>query len=242
MSISYKLSAAACLAGMIAMASPAQATATFAQFLQAFPHARIFTYTNVTSGPITAELGTIAASDTVLVSNLGSLASPTTARISLVGTSTTLPTVGADITQLFSGTLTFTLLAPQLGMSGWSINALKVTFVDATLLAAPGASAPTLQANSGAGSSITYESDFADLSGASSEDFSLSFSGASAPLIISGSRLPDFRVSGTGTIAAVMDLPEPDSWCLMLGGFGAIGLALRSRRKAALYGRSGSFG
>lgn len=239
MRVFSRISAAAILGGMAAIGSPAQATATFAQFLQVIPHARIFTYTNVTSGPISAKLGTIAASNTVLVSNLGSLASPTLARINLVGTATALPTVSGDIRQLFSGTLTFTLLAPQVGMSGLSTNALDVTFVDAALLVAPAtASAPTLQASSGSGSAITYASDFADLSGTTSQDFSLSFSGASVPLFISGSRLPDFRVSGSGTIAAVLPLPEPASWGLMLGGFAAIGLALRRGRAGRRKSRS----
>jgi hypothetical protein len=227
-----KFVAAAAVAGMVVIASPAQATVTFAQFLQAIPNAPIFNYSNVNSGGFKAKLGTAPGSNTVLVSELGSLASPSLALVSLVGNSTALPTVGANIQQLFSGSLTFTLLAPQFGMSGWSTNALTVTFTDAVFYASAGGHAPTLDANSGSGSTITYMSDFADLSGATDQDFSLSFSGASSPLSIAASRLPDFHVSGSGTFAAAF-VPEPGSWSMMLGGFSLMGLLMRSRRKAA---------
>lgn len=231
MSKHYRIAAGGAALAMAATAAPAQATTTFAQFLQAVPNARIFVYTNVNSGGTKAKLSTIAASNTVLISDLGSLASPSVARINLVGTATALPTVGVDIGQLFSGTLTFTLLSPQLGLNGMSTKALKVTFANALLLAPPGGAAPTLQASSGSGSTISYESDFADLSGALTEDFALSFSGASTPLVMAGGRLPNFRVSGSGTFAAVLPVPEPASWALMMTGFGATGMALRRRRR-----------
>lgn len=222
------------VAATMLVASPASATTTFAQFLQAIPNARIFTYTNVNSVGTKATLGTVGGSNIVVVSDLGTLASPTLATISLVGTSSVLPTVGSSISQLFSGSMVFTLLAPQLGLSGWSTNALKVTFTNAALLAAPGGAAPTLQ--SSAGSTITYDSDFADLTGVTSEDFSLSFSGSSVPLSMIGSRLPNFRVSGSGTFAAVIPVPEPASWGLMLVGFGLAGATLRTaRRRSAAF-------
>jgi len=42
------------------------------------------------------------------------------------------------------------------------------------------------------------------------------------------------RLSGLVRIAHVDAVPEPASWALMLGGFGLVGGALRSRRKAAV--------
>lgn len=233
MGISGRISAATLFVAMMAAASPAQATDTFAQFAQLLPNARIFTYTNASSGGIVANLGTIGSTNTVLISDLGSLASPSIAKVNLVGSATVLPAIAANITQLFSGSLTFTLLVPQLGMSGPSTNALTVTFTNALLVAAPGGASPTLQADVASGSVITYWSDFADLSDTDSENFSLSFSGSSTPLTLALGRLPNFRVSGSGTFAAAL-VPEPASWGLMLVGFGAIGGALRSRRKVAL--------
>ena len=228
-----KFSVVACLTTIFSVSSPAHATDTFAQFVQLFPKARIFTYTN-TNGGIKAKLGTLSGSDAVLVSNLGSLVSPSVTVVNLTATATALPVVGADVTQLFSGSLTFTLLAPQLGLSGWSTNALTVTFTNAVLDAAIGGGAATLQANSGSGSTISYMSDFADLTGATDEDFALSFSGASTTLAIAGSRLPNFRISGTGTFAATLPTPEPASWSMMVGGFGLMGALMRSRRSMAV--------
>lgn len=212
------------------IASPAAATATFAQFVQALPSVRIFSYTNVTSGPVTANITTASNSNSVLVSALGSLASPTIAKVNLTATSNVLPSLaGPDITQLFSGTMTFTLLAPQIGLSGPSVNALTVTFVNASLTVGVGGSAPTLQANSLAGSSISYDSDFEDFSDATAQDFSLSFSGSSSVLNLLVNRLPNYRVSGSGTFAAEAPVPEPASWTLMILGFGAVGMTLRRR-------------
>ena len=201
-----KFSVVACLTTIFSVSSPAHATDTFAQFVQLFPKARIFTYTN-TNGGIKAKLGTLSGSDAVLVSNLGSLVSPSVTVVNLTATATALPVVGADVTQLFSGSLTFTLLAPQLGLSGWSTNALTVTFTNAVLDAAIGGGAATLQANSGSGSTT---------------------------LAIAGSRLPNFRISGTGTFAATLPTPEPASWSMMVGGFGLMGALMRSRRSMAV--------
>ncbi len=216
----------------VGMATPASATTTFAQFTQTLPGKRIFTYTNST-GTTKAKLGTVSGSNTVFVSDLGTLISPSIAKVSLVGTASALPTVGSNITQLFSGTMTFTLLVPQLGMSGPSTNALTVNFIDALFIASPGASAPTLQSSSSSGSVITYTSDFADLTTFTAADFALSFSGSSKVLNMAGLRLPNFQVSGTGTFAGESAVPEPASWALMLGGFGLMGAAMRSGRKAA---------
>ena len=41
-------------------------------------------------------------------------------------------------------------------------------------------------------------------------------------------------VTATSSAVAAAAVPEPASWALMLGGFGAIGGALRSRRKTAI--------
>ena len=231
MTTCFKLPAGVCLAGM-ALAAPAHATSTFAQFVQSFPHARIFTYSNVNSASLKAKLGTIGGSNIVLVSHLGSLASPTSAVVNLTATAAALPSASANIAQRFSGSITFTLLAPQIGLSGPSLNALKVTFDDAILLAAPGASAPTLQSDGL--STISYASDFADITGLTPEDFSLSFSGASSPLSMAGARLPNFYISGSGTFAVASALPEPANWSLMLVGFGLAGATLRRVRKQSV--------
>jgi hypothetical protein len=221
----------------VAMAAPAQAviTTTFAQFVQQSTSAKMFKYVNVNNATPTKATFTSSGNNTVLLSNIGSLASPSLAKVTFSATATALPTFGTlTTTQLFSGTLTFTLLSPQLGLSGPSVNALKVTFTDAALKAEPGTSAPTLQADTEAGATISYSSDFEDLSVFTSQNFSLSFSGASKALTPVAGRLPNFNASATGTFAGAAAVPEPASWAMMLCGFGAMGAVMRGRRKTAV--------
>jgi hypothetical protein len=219
------------------VAAPAQAvvTDTFAQFVQLSTTSKIFKYVNVLSGPNKATFSS-AGANTVFLSDIGTLASPSIATVGFSAVSTALPTVGpTTTTQLFSGSLTFTLLVPQVGLhSPIATNALTVSFTNAALKAEPGTSAPTLQADTDAGSTITYSSDFYDFSGFVAADFSLSFSGASKPLNLVGGRLPDFNASGSGTFAGAGAVPEPASWAMMFCGFGAMGTILRSRRKATV--------
>jgi len=229
----YSIALGLAAIGAALTASPARATDTFAQFAQVIPRARIFTYTNMSLPTVQAQIATAGSSNSVLVSNLGSLISPSTALVNLNATASALPFMsGGNIEQLFSGSITFTLLAPQMGMSGPSVNALTVNFTDAIFETPPGSSAPTLQADSSLGAVITYASDFLDLSGSNNENFALSFSGASSPLNLGPLRLPDFSFSGSGTFAAAVPVPEPASWSMMLAGFGLLGGALRGRRKA----------
>ncbi len=92
-----------------------------------------------------------------------------------------------------------------------------------------------------ANSSITFTSDFLDFTNVVSKDFSFSFSGSSptfnAPI---GSSGRNTAFSGSGTFASdpaplvVGSVPEPASWAMMVGGFGALGFALRGRKKPAV--------
>jgi hypothetical protein len=217
-----------------ALTAPASATTTLAQFIQTFSSSRIFSYTNVNSGPVKAKFNTTGATNVFLASNLGTLISPTFAKVSLTATATSLPTLsGSAVTQLFSGTLAVTLLAPQMGLSGPSVNALTVNFTNGILVGDLGSGASALRANEDLGSSIIYVSDFADLSETRDEDFSLSFSGASVPFTMVGSRLVNFRTSGSGTFAA--NVPEPTTWGMTIGGFALIGAAMRRRRAAVTF-------
>jgi hypothetical protein len=219
----------------VAIVAPASASTTFAQFAQISTPSTIFSYQNVTSGPTVATLTRVDGGGAYLFADLGALSFPAITTVDLNATATALPTIGTmTTTQLFSGTLSFTLNTAQLGLSGLSTNALTVTFTDAALKATNGTSAPTLQADVNAGSTIVYSSGFADLSGLTGQNFSLSFSGGTAALDAVGGRLPDFLASGSGTFAADGAVPEPASWAMMLGGFGMMGTVLRSRRKTTI--------
>ena len=212
---------------LLSFAAPANATSfTFAQFVQKVSAAKIFTYTNVVGGATLKSSG----NSTVLVSDLGTLVSPSEATLTMNATASALPVLaGGNITQLFSGSMVFTLLAPQLGLSGMSTSALTVNFTDAQLTSTPGSKAPTFSADESTGSTISYMSDFADLSALTEKNFSLSFSSATSKLLLNGSgKLPNFTMSGSGTFAGA--IPEPMSWALMTMGFGAAGFSLRASR------------
>ena len=59
-------------------------------------------------------------------------------------------------------------------------------------------------------------------------------SGASTALLFSGFQNPAWNGVDAVSVQASGAVPEPTSWALMLGGFGAIGGVLRSRRKLAV--------
>jgi len=240
----------AALAGatlLAASAVPAQAaTETFGQFLQKVPNARLFSYTNLDSGankkaeikgtdiPVYFLFGLdglpadlVPLQDAHLsvdfISNLGTTGGATS-RVQMFDTAT-------------SGSISFTRDAAAGEGDGARTNLLTVSFTKAELNASQNAGSFTFKSN--ADSVITFTSDFLDFTNVLSKDFAFSFSGASptfnAPLGTSG-RSTSF--SGSGTFASdpaplvVGGVPEPASWAMMLGGFGLLGLTLRTRKAA----------
>jgi len=250
-SYAYLASAAALLA---ASAVPAHAaTQTFGQFIQKTPNQRGFTYTNQDSGankkatiagagiPIYFQLGVnglpadlIGLQDAHVsvdfVSNLGTQSgSSAGSRVQLFDTAT-------------NGTITFTRDAAAAEGNGTRTNLLTVSFSNAELDASQGNGSFTFKSN--ANSVITFSSDFLDFSNVLDKDFSFSFSGASPSFSSTlGSSGRNTSFSGSGSFASdpaplvVGGVPEPASWAMMLGGFGLLGLSLRTRKA----GRSVTF-
>lgn len=229
-------------------ATPALADAnTFGQFLQRTPGARLFQYVNRDSGA--ARKAEIRTTGTASGNSLASIPvyyvmSGTGLPLDLVGTQnahltvdfiSSLGTTGVDParTQLFdtiiSGTISIVRDTAAAEGTGTRTNLLTVTFTNAQLDANNGAGAFTFK--SMANSVINYTSDFRDFTYLTDRDFSLSFSGASptfnAP---AGSSGRTSRFSGTGTFAAAA-MPEAATWSMMLIGFGAAGLTMRSTRR-----------
>jgi hypothetical protein len=226
------LLALSCLASFAAVPANAEST-TFAQFVQVLPSDRPFEYTNLPGSPNVAELSAIGG-DTVLITTIGT-AVPSFSKISLSAFATGLPTETAgNITQFFSGSMTFTLDAPQLGLYGPSTHAFSVDFTGAEFTIQEGSEAPTLTADDHLGATINYFSDFADLSHLINKNFSISFSAASAPMVLdAGGRLPNATMSGSGTFAGAV--PEPASWAMMLGGFALMGGLARRRSQSVAF-------
>jgi len=233
------------------LAGPAHADKTFGQFLQRTPSARLFQYVKKDSGATKkAELHTTGTatgnstasipvyyifSETGLPVDLDGLqnAHLTVDFISDLGTTGT----GNDRMQLFdtvtSGTISILRDTAAAEGSGSRTNLLTVSFSDAQLDASQNSGSFTFQSN--VGSVINYSSDFLDLSNFVNEDFSFSFSGASPTFnSVLGSSGRTTRFSGTGTFAAE-PVPEVSTWAMMVAGFAAAGVMMRTgRRRLAL--------
>jgi hypothetical protein len=120
-------------------------------------------------------------------------------------------------------------------------NLLSGTFTNGTIVGATGGRAGTFSASTGAGSVITMVSDFLDLSAAGNHDLTIGLSSMTAPLGASSaqSALNTFRAATGGSFSSdsalvTAAIPEPASWALMVTGFGALGVAVRRRRKAVV--------
>lgn len=242
---SYAYLASAVL--LSASAVPAfAATETFGQFIQKSPSDRAFSYTKLDSGtnkkaeikgsgiPVYFLLGLsgLPADLTGLqdahlsvdfISNLGTTAGATSgSRVQLFDTVST-------------GSISFTRDSAAGEGDGTRTNLLTVTFSNAELDASNGSGSFTFKSN--ADSVITFTSDFLDFTNVVDKDFSFSFSGASPTFSAAvGSSSRNLAFSGSGTFASdpaplvVGGVPEPASWALMLGGFGLLGMTLRTRK------------
>ena len=236
---------------------PAQAsTTTFGQFLQRVPSARLFQYVKQDSGTHkkaeirttgTASGNTVASIPVYYIMSVPNLpadlvglqnAHLTIDLISNLGTTGT----GADRVQLFdtitSGSISVTRDTAAAEGTLTRTNLLTVSFTNAELDASNGSGSFTFKTN--ANSVISYSSDFLDFSQIVTKDFSFSFSGAnptfSAPV---GSSGRSTRFSGTGTFASdpapfYPGVPEVSTWGMMVLGFGAAGLAMRTSRRKDL--------
>ena len=240
---------------LAASAIPAHAsTQTFGQFIQKSPSDRVFSYTNLDSGvnkkaeikgtgiPVYFILGVDGLPDDLqdlqdahlsldFVSNLGTTAGSTSgSRVQLFDT-------------VSSGSISFTRDSAAGEGNGTRTNLLTVSFTNAELDASNNSGSFTFKSN--ANSVITFSSDFLDFTNVLAKDFSFSFSGSnptfSAPV---GGSSRNLAFSGSGTFASdpaplvVGGVPEPASWAMMLGGFGLLGLSLRTRKA----GRTVTFG
>jgi hypothetical protein len=241
---SYAYIAAAAALAVSAMPAHA-ATQTFAQFLQQTPGDRLFTYTKLDSGA--NKKAEIKATDIPVYFIFGALGLPadltglqnstlTVDFVSNLGTTGT----GSSRSQLFdsltAGSISFVRTTAAAEGNGTRTNLLTVSFTNAQLDASQGDGAFTFKSTPG--SSITFTSDFLDFSKVIEKDFSFSFSGSSptfdAPL---GSSSRSLTASGSGTFASepLPSVPEPASWAMMLGGFGLLGAALRTRKSQLSY-------
>ncbi len=240
------LAGVALLAGL---AVPAHAgTQTFGQFNQKAPNASAFSYTNQ-DGP-GGKQATLSATGVPIYFTLGvaglpdDLIGPLDAHLSIDAVSNLGTTSGSGAgsrVQMFdtvtNGSITFTLDTAAAEGNGTRTDLLTVSFTNAELDASQGNGSFTFKSN--ANSVITFTSDFLDFSNVVDKDFAFSFSGASPTFSSTlGNSGRSTSFSGSGTFASdpaplvVGGVPEPATWALMLGGFGLLGLSMRTRKAA----------
>jgi PEP-CTERM motif len=112
-------------------------------------------------------------------------------------------------------------------------NLLSGTFSGGTITGLTNGKAAQLT-----GASIAYTSDFIDLTGVTSSSFAISLDNATPSInATTGNALDGFRARASGAFSAdgltVSAVPEPDSWMMMIVGFGLAGTMLRRPRLAA---------
>jgi hypothetical protein len=218
------LAAAAALA-FGAATVPAQATTTFAQFIQLAP-GKPFVHTGGDGGASFAaitgavlgvlDFGPLGVHNVNLAFNAGSSGS-------IIDTGLTWEQGG------WSGSLVFTQ---------GTTNYLTVNFTGATLsiTKGPGGNQSGSLFGSGiCGTDVCFSSDVLSVNDLVFNNFSLSFSGiqrrGGGNAVAYGSSGGDFVASGGGTFAGA-PIPEPATWALMISGFGLVGAAARRRRIA----------
>ncbi len=120
-------------------------------------------------------------------------------------------------------------------------NLLSATFTGGTIAGQNGATSGSATASTSvAGETITYTSDFIDFSHTTAQDLSISLSSITNGLNAgSFQALRSFATTTTGSFSTdplptlTSATPEPESWAMLITGFGLVGAARRGRRVIA---------
>ncbi|MGQ5701153.1 PEPxxWA-CTERM sorting domain-containing protein [Sandaracinobacteroides sp. A072] len=216
-----KLAAAAAVlsAGLMAAPASAMTTITFAQFFQA-PGGELHPFNHVGGdggATLNAELPTVFA-----VLDFGPLG-----------------IYSADLTLNASSSGQVIDTGPQFEQTGWSgvlnftdgaINVLTVNFTSGVLNVSkdPQNQSASLVVSGLCGSSLCYSSDVLAVADLVVNNFALSFSGVENYTDVGG----NWMAAGTGTFAGAV--PEPQTWALLIAGFGMVGFVARRRRMSVV--------
>ena len=114
------------------------------------------------------------------------------------------------------------------------------SYTGALIVGQRGGTAAAFGASTAGGSGLTFYSDFYDFSGTTERDFSFSLTGITptlnaAPFTVNSTptrALRTFVASSTGSFSA--DVPEPQTWALLISGFAMVGFAMRRRTPASV--------
>ncbi len=115
-------------------------------------------------------------------------------------------------------------------------NLLSVSFGGANLVGTTGQTTGTFSAATASGDTVTFSSDFLDFTDAGAASFATSLIAMVPTLgVAQNGALRTFRgrLSGNFETAvaptATAEVPEPQSWVLLIAGFGLVGAAMRRR-------------
>lgn len=140
---------------------------------------------------------------------------------------------GISFQALTNGTISFTLPSPASVGSAPHTNLLTMSFTDAVLVGQTGSQTLSIMGATPE-TGVNYSSDFLNFGQGLSRDFSFSLSSATPALQVNGGgqSFRSFRANATGTFAQdpLPGVPEPETWLMMIVGFGAVGLTVRQRR------------
>lgn len=170
---------------------------------------------------------------------------PLEAKLTLTASSpvAAVPVAGFLTQQALSGQFAFTYTGAAPLTVGFTTyysgaNLLSGTFVDGVIVGGTGSTAGYFSASTGSGSTITMASDFIDFVASTQFDFSIGLNALTNPFGQTNAQaaLNSFRAASGGSLSSdatglTATIPEPTSWALMIGGFGALGVALRRRRR-----------
>lgn len=210
-------------------------------------------YSTATDNATTA--GSRLVSFSFLQPSLSPVATNIVASLTLLGSSPNIATQsGSDLIQSnvgggFSFVSTSTITVGTNTYAPGS-NLLTATFGGATITGLRGGSAADFSASTDLAQSVVYTSDFLDFSGVTGSEFTFALGNLRSILSALpggplGTQTPNtalrtFRSEGSGTFATtelpfVIGVPEPQTWGLMVVGFGMVGLQVRRRsRRAAI--------
>lgn len=208
-------------------------------------------YTTATNNAATA--GSRLVSFSFLQASLAPVATNIVAQFTLLGSSPNIATAsGTTLTQSsigggfsFLSTSAFTVGTTTYAAGS---NLLSGTFGGAEISGTRGGNVAAFGASTTTAQSVVFTSDFLDFSGVTDSEFAIAMANVSSTLsaLPNSTVLPpttalrSFRSQGSGSFSTdelpfVIGVPEPQTWGLMVVGFGMVGLQVRRRsRRAAI--------
>ncbi len=155
--------------------------------------------------------------------------------------------LGFEIQQNIAGSFSFistTAITKGTTIYAAGSNLLSGTFNQTSIFGQQFSTSGSLSGSTTSGSTITYTSDFLDFTNTSDRDLSLSLTSIVSLVAnvnrglsnATGKALGSFRATATGSFSSdpaprVVGVPEPQTWAMLVLGFGLVGVSVRRRAR-----------